>query len=445
MAMKLSEREILKRYRSASERFADVVASYWEAKAGLLPLTLPVPLISQEEMLAAVRRAFEVCPDAAVVVLDNHSLAANDPRRTDGSLVPSPDERSMPSFIDRAMARLGATSMYCYLPGAQVFAPDLWLRCRELIAPLIARVGLPANRIEMDAFWGRYDETPSRIHKDSANITYVVSGKKKLLVWPHDSFAHLREVKEQKPRFLTNMFLGEAARLSDYRASAISLEGQEGELMYWPSDHWHIGVGQGEPVQTLTIAFYLCDDVSNDLKDAMKRIHPSEKWQYTNFTLPVCFGADGRTVTAPPERSRSLARLMELFHASLSTQAEITSRDWTRRVTAAGFTRVPPLEPLTSLPEGELVGDADFPVLVWDSALSLHVYCNGHGEMFGPSDPAILALVDLTNTGKRFRVADFIAVALRCSPRGADETDVREEAERLLIFLIRARGVYLCD
>ena len=439
--MKLSHRESLKQFRVDPERWDSLAASHWEAKAGILSLPLAAPLITEAEFLAAVTRAFTLAPAAAALSIDGVTVGPDDRRRTDGSLLPSSQDDSVSAYVDRTMAALGAASLYGYLPGVQVFAADLWFRCRELLAPLVARVGLPANRIEMDLFWGRYDATPTRIHKDSANLTYVVAGTKKMLVWPHDAFAHLPEVQARQPRYLTNMFLGDAVRLEEHADRAIPLEARAGEVMYWPSDYWHIGVGQGEVVQTMTIAFYLCDDVALDLDAAMKRVYPAEKRHFTNFTLPVRRGADGRTVAAPPERAASVERLLELFQASLATQAQITAREWTRKVTAAGFTRVPPLEEDAPLTDEDLVGDADFPVLVWDSPLALHVFCNGHGEMFGPSDPTTLALVDFANTGARFRVEEWLERA-----SGADDPDeARAEAARLLAFLLRARGVYRCD
>jgi hypothetical protein len=401
------------------EAWRTLATDHWERQAGVFDVPLPAPLVDEAELLEVARRVFAEDASMPVVVVDGRVINMFDPVRA--SLGPTPGDQTVDAYVRGTLARLGAETISYYVPNGQRHAPALWARCRALVAELLAQVGQPANKVDVDFFWGLYPATPSGIHKDSASLKYVIQGTKRMLVWPYATFEHLPEVRAKQPRYLTNHFLEDRAPLAAHRASATVLDARAGQLMYWPSDHWHIGEGQGQVVATMTIALYLADDPLKVFERAMMGFFPRERGDFTCLTVhppPTPLGQG-----PAPERRAAAARLLSRFERALGDELRAVEREHVRRASGGGFDVVPPLREEVALEGCVLEGDAEFPLLVDEGPDDVAICVNGHVLLRGPLDDAARALL----------------VALRAGTPVA--FDALDEAGRAIVrHAYRARG-----
>src|SRR5207245_3009425 len=86
--------------------------------------------------------------------------------------------------------------------------------------------------------------TPFGIHRDPAsNFTLVVQGRKRMRLWPEAFFT-------RRPPM-------DAESYAAHLGQALTLEGEPGDLLYWPSSYWHVAESDGDLSVTMNICLYL--------------------------------------------------------------------------------------------------------------------------------------------------------------------------------------------
>src|SRR5262249_50433080 len=131
------------------------------------------------------------------------------------------------------------------------------------LAPLLAAVGVPADKVETSIFAGLYRETPFGVHRDRGNdnLTFPIFGAKEYLIWPEEAeFASVLE-----PHRLPFAELAESAER--FRL-------QPGRMLYWP-DRYHVALPSDEVHATLSIGLWHSVSVS-ELVSSFVRTHLEE-------------------------------------------------------------------------------------------------------------------------------------------------------------------------
>jgi hypothetical protein len=141
----------------------------------------------------------------------------------------------------------GEPWMYaCY--GVQHYAPTLWVSALDFLRAYYQSYGLPTGHADIDIFFGGYDRTPHGIHRDPAdNFSFVIAGQKRMLFWPPESFEAFDVAR--------NGHIGLHAWES-YAESAIIVDAEPGDVIFWPKEYWHIAVAQSGEALTMNIALY---------------------------------------------------------------------------------------------------------------------------------------------------------------------------------------------
>lgn len=182
-----------------------------------------------------------------------------------GKFIPRGD--NLVEYIQAVGASFGGARVGVILNDIELFHEKTAAILRELLAPLISRVGIPAKNVESTLFAGDYDVTPFGIHKDdSADVlTLVLVGKKQMLVWPEEYF-------DEHPERLEQLQLGNEA-IGLFRQDATVLEAEPGDIMYWPGSAYHVATSTGGVVATCGIGFWhkaaLSDVVSELVKELL--------------------------------------------------------------------------------------------------------------------------------------------------------------------------------
>lgn len=164
-------------------------------------------------------------------------------------------------------------------------------RAAALLAPLHT-AGARWGHLELEFYVGQYDWTPIGIHRERCgNFHYVLLGLKEMLVWPRYSLAPLVRDAE---RARGGHSRSKAARSGLLDASARKVyRAGPGEMIYFPSEEWHVGVSPGLSVAVDMALF------------GVNRIVPA------GLTL-----SEGDRVIRPPDVELSAARLPTRYAGS---------------------------------------------------------------------------------------------------------------------------------
>lgn len=165
------------------------------------------------------------------------------------ALYPSAKDGSIAGYLRRIGGDARNTGFV--LNNFQAAHPDLW----RLAQSLLARLQLSAASAVFDLFAGDYKEGFFGVHKDDQDVvTFVLEGKKRFLLWPYETFADDPAVahgSELSVAFLRGV---DPAR---YRDQAIVLEGEPGDILYWPAEYWHVAESDGGITATFALGLFV--------------------------------------------------------------------------------------------------------------------------------------------------------------------------------------------
>ncbi|RKG91000.1 hypothetical protein D7W82_02150 [Corallococcus sp. CA049B] len=226
-------------------------------------------------------------------------------------------------YIQELNATFDGARVGIILNDVELYNARLGVLLRELLAPLISRVGIPARNVESTIFAGDYDVTPFGIHKDdSADVlTLVIEGRKRMLVWPEAYF-------DEHPERLQQLQAGNAA-IPLFEKDATELIAEPGDVMYWPGSAYHVATGTGGVVATCAIGFWHKANLSEMISELVKDVLTS-KLGGRNTIID-----NWRPDAVPSELEASTHALRELLTGG-EFQAALT-KAWAERVERLGF------------------------------------------------------------------------------------------------------------
>jgi len=320
------------------------------------------------------------------------------PRRQDGSL---------DAFFSRVRQQSGDRPFGVNVHALQLADPDLWMRFRAFVGALTRHTRtLPTQRWELDTFFGTYPMSPLGVHRDNASVFALgVVGRRTYYTWPAEYFQPGDRALHKPDRAVVEPHLPHATRM----------DAAPGDLVYWPSSHWHLATSSGEPSAVVQVSAYFGRRVSDLMAEMVRRIvaerlGPSDHLlEYPlaedRADLPAVL-ADACDAAARAAADGKLARRMRRF--------------WLNRVSADGFDVIAPLQADAELDDDDAVSLA-VPI-TWSETAPGHcvVAANGHSMSAGGAKP----LLERLAAGETVRVAD------------ADESQ-----RSVLRFLLRARAV----
>ncbi len=105
-------------------------------------------------------------------------------------------------------------------------------------------IHFPVARAFLDLFYGRYSSNFTGLHKDTQEIfAFVVRGQKRMLAWPFDYFLSRSKEVSAGDRYFNKRLKIDHRK---YRQDAIVLDAEAGDLIYWPSDYWHVAESRSD-------------------------------------------------------------------------------------------------------------------------------------------------------------------------------------------------------
>jgi 50S ribosomal protein L16 3-hydroxylase len=348
----------------------------------------------------------------------------------DGALLMSADDRLLPTRADGSLAghlarvqrETGAEDVLLITYSYQLYDALGWLRLRRIMHPLFSRIGCPTGRADLDVFVGRYDRTPTGVHRDAAtNFSFLVEGRKTMLFWEpsalHASAGSTPEASSDLVRVGWEWL--------PFADKATRIVATAGDVIHWPAGWWHIAVGR-EYACTLSCAFYDSEAPLHLVDEAL-------------CSLRANVAAPPREVRLRPGGSQLARAAVERAHDECARWRDmledvdlddaVISRALAR-ASAWSFSPVPPAAALEDVSDEDVVATTStLPILLHSDGLTTWLAAHGH-VLRMPAHPQVAGLVERLNSAIPAVVAELVASHSCVSP---DEGGLEAEHIRALL------------
>lgn len=326
-------------------------------------------------------------------------------------LLPRLEDRTLDGYAARMEEACPGRGYAILLSDYHRLRVEHWRRLRDFFGSFFSEAGLPPGGTVADIFVGNDARTPLGVHRDTLSVfTSVVTGRKRLLVWP----AHVFEGVD--PRTVD---------YSKYLDDATLLEGEAGDLFYWPSSHWHIAESSGGLTATLALG---------EFRDSAQAVVHDDMARYV---------AGGRARTKGPAdvaSARIRSGLAQTLPDGLRLASENLSEQLRRRVVTRWVERLsnhglspPPLRHDELAVDDTILCPSRHPIVMLADGPTLLLGACGRALPV-PAFPQLVALVEELNAGAPARVDALLG--RHSGERSADGADpFVVEADALLEVL----------
>lgn len=334
-------------------------------------------------------------------------------RPIEPKLRPVPDDQSLRGWFERLVDIFQTRETGVIVNNIQAHDHRLFHRGITLTDEVFRNCPLTGGGAGIDLILGSYQRGFFNLHKDDQDVvTFVVEGRKRFLAWPYEVFAHLAPTDRPIRTIRHNPgpidYAAEAGR-------ATVLEGEPGNLIFWPAEWWHVAEGDGSFSVTSPIGW---------LYGPRLRQHLQELWaqQLVDPVVTQDGWTEGRVAEA-------LANPNLIDHAH--RQLELAARAWT---TAAGFNERPSPVEVAELLDDHRLGAA-CPNRWYLRREDDQLRCIALGRSLRlPAAPLVEQLMRALANGHTVVVGEWCA-------RAVDDPDVEPETLRKLFRVLASYGL----
>jgi 50S ribosomal protein L16 3-hydroxylase len=385
-------------YMLSPDYWSSFVKDYWKQRPLLLRQPFAPPLGSSDEVFQALVAAcdhYRKSGRGGLKFYVENRQVATDVR----SHLPHAEDKSFAGYNSRISERLGGRDFILHLVDLHAYDARLLARVRAFISGLVRLVGVPACKMDLEIFLGKYQRTPGGVHKEGcANFHFVVDGRKRMLVWVPGHEVNEADFMVNKPGlgdYDEEQYL-DSDKFEEALGEPVAMDAEAGDAFYWPAGVWHVAESP-EVNLSMNIALYMDGQPLEIIEAAAAKLAAGRLGE-ANHAPRYAFPAGGNGAELMPEvLTRSIDALREVSQAASLKDA--VAVEWLKRLTGLGFEVAPPrlrLEPLTD--ETLVRGSRVSPVLwapLHDGQLSY--VANGYSSTV-PSSPNVISLLQAVNS-----------------------------------------------
>lgn len=154
-----------------------------------------------------------------------------------------------------------------YVNGLLAQHPSIWLKYYRFLQEVFANQEISLQTIDFEVFAGRYKSTAGGVHQEAcANFHFIVHGKKTMRVWHPDIFrSHaFKTYQTASERYLI------CSDYQEYLNESIPLEGEAGDILYWPAGYWHVGESP-QVSASVNLAMYMQENAIDFVMHNLKK------------------------------------------------------------------------------------------------------------------------------------------------------------------------------
>jgi hypothetical protein len=403
--MYFSEREIAS--------FWDALTPYWNRRPGVIRKPFSRPLVDQSEFLAILKQWAENVRKGRSVI---------DVAIVDSNALPGPEDTSL-AACEAQISDRWKRDWYLYIAdGVHLYQGAVWERAVELMVPAIRlQGGLPAGGMMLDLFFGHYKSTPTGIHLDSSdNLAFIVRGPKRMLFWEPERFT----VKFSSPPRDPSHQRALIGRYDQYLDDAIVIDAEEGDVVYWPKEYWHIGVSAENWSGMVSLPMWWTTSPATLARSMVTRVLDLRG-------DPQLYACDVENMAAAAtDVPSSLQSVMAQVKAQVNARLDLTAQvAWAKFVTSYGFTTPPAPLPVPDVAPGTKVRGKHPIVTVPLGRVTAVIGC-GHQTI--TSSPKLAGVADHLRNGAQHTVGDL--ARLVAADEGEETRDLMKMVSELAAF-----------
>lgn len=339
---------------------------------------------------------------------------------------PKLDDGSLDGFFTRAQQGFNNRPMGINIHQLQLANPDLWFRFRRFIRGLIDGTGeLPTQRWEIDTFFGTYHATPFGIHRDNASVfAFGILGQRTYYFWPGDTFEPGDEA----------LGAPDLTHIAPHLQRAKRFDVGPGDVVYWPSSHWHVVASDGQPSAVVQISAYFGTRLSRLMGQHVQRLLQA---QLGRHDIQRTYSHGETAADLPPALAGAQEQLGRLWQDGLLDDE--LQRFWLTHLTADGFTAIPPAQPNVQLDRNTQVAVRASGMMAWQRDSGSQLVIAANGLIRTVDDVAELrAMLTYLNSGQTATMAELVC-------RFAQDQIQTEVIEHILIWLYGCRVLVLSN
>jgi len=310
--------------------------------------------------------------------------------------LPESDDTSIVGYAERMTQKMEGQRFAFVLNGSFLgHDAQLWMRMRNFLHGLLEQI--PAQESHSAIFLGNYASTPFAVHKDNrANFQFIIEGDKRIHLWRDE---YVRNEKELQGTHHYENFLDDA----------ITLEGEPGDVFYWPSSCWHVGECVGGLSVCLTVGLRplagpLADvwsRIGKTVEEGLKALNPANNDHLNSDPFQQSTETISTVVKIATEALHEVSQNRDLEQTLRALQLN--------RMASYGWTEIPLPRSWKTLADDETVcGDSRYQIL-WLAAENHQIIVSANGHSFTiPADSRIIRLIERLNYGAPLRVKSLV-------------------------------------
>jgi hypothetical protein len=322
--------------------------------------------------------------------------------------LPNESDGSLEAFVERAARELCSGGQFgLFVSQVSELSALHWRRARAFVQALFTKVGHPPGPTSMQMFLSKYAHTPFGVHKDDASIFHaVVRGPKRMLLWPYEALAH--HVADGSDMRREGYVLEELA-VEDVRSSAIVLEGQTGDVLYWPSTYWHVAEEVPGTSYSLSLNVGVALTQPRHVLECL-----TERLMRASLADPSAIhtAVDARgEVTTPREIAVMIERLRALLDSGEIERS--LCEGWMEHVSSSGFDERPDALPSCEIDASDVVAIDGGERALWRRSEAGLVVCANGITIYFERDGGITSLLASLNSGRAVPVSELLTEVAR--------------------------------
>jgi len=280
------------------------------------------------------------------------------------AFLPETGDGDLEGYLARMQSALRGADFTLLVSNPHLYDARFWMRARTLARRVLKVVGAPNGGLDTSAFLGCYRQTPFGVHRGQMSVlTAPVLGEKRFLLWPYAYGCDHRDIQD-------------SLSYDRHRGAALTATAGPGDLLYWPSDYWHVAEASPAPTAAWNIGLWwdrpALMRAANALLGAARAVDRGRRRE--RFATAPEGGAD--------PFSLGLADLRKI--AADDALDDAVRIEWLRFSSADGFRDAPAL-PTAMKPTAKTPARAAMKGAILFERLGGGEFCvaaNGHAEIF---------------------------------------------------------------
>ena len=312
---------------------------YWKKCPVLYKAPLSEPILTNDDILKLLYiqgkkiRKSEPCD---ITIYDKDRIAikgaiTSKRNRTEiEQFLPTQENDSLSNYLIK-LSEIYRFKEYCIFSNGFHIYGHIWRKLKPFFKIIFENVDVSPLGLHTDLFIGNYTKTSFGAHKDNLdNFMFMIFGFKKMLLW-HDKLWKdvLKNPSEDNYTLLD---------YEKYIPYSIQVNLEPGDILYWPSEYWHVGENGNQFSASINIDYLIpseTNSIDTTIENSLRNIIFSDQNIHSKIRYHSKYN---NPVHLPDELYRSFTNITSRLNDENLVKLNLTI-EWLRKVSAYGSNR----------------------------------------------------------------------------------------------------------